>query len=116
MDKDIFCKIISGEVVSEKVAEGEDWIAIKDIHPQAPTHVLVIPRKHIAGVSALEPEDAFVVGKVMLGIKEVATKLGLDGDGYRVIINHGEHGGQTVAHLHIHVLGGKPLGPKMVHH
>jgi histidine triad (HIT) family protein len=115
MEKDIFCKIVSGEIPSSRVAEGDSWIAINDIHPQAPTHVLVIPKEHIAGVGALKESQAELAGMLLVAAGEVAKKLGLGDNGFRVIINHGEHGGQTVPHLHVHVLGGRPLGPKMVH-
>ena len=111
---DIFCKIIAGEVPAERILDEEDYIAIHDLHPQAPTHVLVIPKKHIGAIADMTETDVEMVGKLMLGVKAVAEELKLQ-DGYRIIINHGEHGGQTVPHLHVHVLGGKPLGPKIVH-
>ena len=111
---DIFCKIIAGEIPAERILDEEDYIAIHDLHPQAPTHVLVIPKKHIGAIADMTETDVEMVGKLMLGVKMVAEKLGLN-DGYRVVINHGEHGGQTIPHLHVHVLGGKPLGPKIVH-
>ncbi len=111
---DVFCKIIAGEIPAERIAESADWIAIHDIHPQAPTHVLIVPKKHIAAITDMQEEDTALVGRLMLGVKTVADTLGLT-DGFRVIINHGEHGGQTVPHLHVHVLGGKSLGPKIVH-
>ena len=93
MDNCIFCKIIRGEIPSQPVAEGDDWIAIRDIAPAAPVHVLVIPRKHVDSVAALD----------------VARKEGVAESGYRTVINTGAHGGQTVAHLHVHVIGGKQL-------
>jgi len=102
---DIFCKIISGEIPSERVAEGDDWIAINDIHPKAPVHVLVIPRAHVE-LADVTPELA---GKLLVAARDIATKLGIDKSGFRVMINHGEHGGQEVSHLHFHVLGGKKL-------
>ena len=114
-EKDIFCKIIAGDLPSTVIAEGEDWIAIKDIHPQAPTHILIIPKDHIPGIGALSASQGPMAGKLLVAVKEVAHALGLSADGYRVIINHGEHGGQTVPHLHLHVLGGKPFGSKMIH-
>lgn len=112
---DIFCKIIAGDIPSTKVTEGNGWIAINDIHPQAPTHVLIIPTKHLAGVAELTDADATEAGMLLVAVKTVAEKLGLHDQGYRVIINHGEHGGQTVPHLHLHLLGGKHLGAKMIH-
>ena len=102
---DIFCKIIAGEIPSDKVAEGTDWIAINDIRPKAPVHVLIIPRAH----AELETVGAELAGKLLIAVREVAQKAGIAKNGFRVIINHGEHGGQEVPHLHIHVLGGKKL-------
>ena len=102
---DIFCKIIAGEIPSQRVLEGDDWIAINDIHPKAPVHVLIIPRVH-AELEDISPELA---GKLFVAAREVATKLGIAKPGFRVIINHGEHGGQEVSHLHLHVLGGRKL-------
>ena len=102
---DIFCKIISGEISTEKIAETSDWIAIHDIHPKAPVHALVIPKKHVE----LQDVDAMTAGTLIVGIREVAQKLGIDKTGFRVIINHGDHGGQEVPHLHLHLLGGKKL-------
>lgn len=115
MADDIFCKIVAGEVKSDIVLEDADWIAIKDIHPQAPIHVLVIPRRHIGAVADLSETDAELAGKLLVATRRVAEKMGISEGGYRVIINHGEHAGQLVPHLHIHVLGGKNLGSKMVH-
>ena len=111
---DIFCKIINGEIPAEIIAEEEDWLAIKDIHPQAPVHVLIIPKKHIEGMAKVTEADAQLVGKLFVAANKVAKKLDLDQNGFRVIVNQGEHGGQLVPHLHIHLLGGKRLGPKIV--
>lgn len=111
---DIFCKIIRKEIPGEILLETEDAIAIKDIHPKAPVHVLVIPKKHIQDMSSLTPEDMPLVGKLMLVVQDVAKKLDLGYKGFRLIINQGEHGGQIVPHLHIHILGGRHLGPKIV--
>ena len=111
---DIFCKIVSGEIPSNPVLEGKDWIAINDIHPQAPVHILIIPKKHIAAVASLEETDSAIVGSLLYASRLVAEKTGIAKTGFRVIINHGEDGGQTVPHLHVHVLGGKNLGAKMI--
>ena len=102
---DIFCKIVAGEIPSERVAEDTDWIAINDIHPKAPIHVLVIPRQHIE----LDEVNGELAGKLLLAARDIARKLGIDKTGFRVIINHGEHGGQEIPHLHLHILGGKKL-------
>ncbi len=111
---DIFCKIIAGEIKSDVVMETDEWLAINDIHPQAPVHVLIIPKRHINDLQALEASDAQLMGTLMLAVKQVAQKLNLDYKGYRLIINQGEDGGQLVPHLHMHLLGGKHLGPKIV--
>ncbi|MDO8584274.1 MAG: histidine triad nucleotide-binding protein [bacterium] len=102
---DIFCKIIAGEIPAEKIAETSDWVAIHDIHPKAPVHVLVIPKKHVE----LQDIDSALAGTLLVGVREVARKLEIDKAGFRVMINHGEHGGQEVPHLHLHLLGGKKL-------
>jgi histidine triad (HIT) family protein len=109
----IFCKIIHGEIPSEIVYQDEEILAFKDIHPVAPVHILVIPKKHIASVNELTPEDAAVVGKIFLVIKDLAEKSGVAAAGYRVVANCGENGGQEVGHLHFHLLGGKFLGRKI---
>ena len=102
---DIFCKIIAGEIPSERVAEGDDWIAINDIRPKAPVHVLIIPRTHVE-FADVTPELA---GNLLVAARDIAEKFGIDKSGFRVMINHGEHGGQEVPHLHLHMLGGKKL-------
>lgn len=111
---DIFCKIVAGEIPAQRVLEDTDWIAINDIHPKAPVHVLIIPKKHIPGITGIKTADATLAGTLLFAVRKVAEKIGIDKTGFRVIINHGEHGGQEVPHLHIHVLGGKTIGP-MVH-
>ena len=106
---DIFCKIIAGEIPSTKVLETDDWIAINDIRPKAPVHVLVIPKKHIATVADLMDEDAELAGKLLVAARKVAEKTDVAKSGYRISISHGEDGGQEVPHLHIHVIGGRKL-------
>lgn len=106
---DIFCKIIAGEIPSQKIAEGDEWIAIHDIHPKAPVHALIIPKKHIVSVAELGTGDRELAGTLLLAVRQVGEKLGIAKDGYRVMISHGQHGGQEVPHLHVHVLGGKQL-------
>ena len=115
MENDIFCKIIRGELAHDEdktVARDEDFMVIHDINPQAPVHLLVIPTKHFGSLSDFKEEDAELLGKALIMADKVAVKMGLE-KGYRLIINKGEHGGQAVPHLHIHLLGGKMLGPKM---
>jgi histidine triad (HIT) family protein len=109
----LFCKIIKGEIPSTSVYEDENVFAFRDINPQAPVHVLVVPREHIASAAELDAENSQVVAKCYEAIAKIAKAEGLDG-GYRVITNVGADGGQTVFHLHFHLIGGKPLGAKMV--
>lgn len=105
----LFEKIIAREIPAQIVAEGNDWLAFHDISPQAPVHVLVIPKKAIPRLGEAVPEDAQLLGLLLLAVQEVARKLGLVETGFRVVINHGRDGGETVPHLHIHILGGRPL-------
>ena len=108
MEDCLFCKIIAGEIPSKKVYEDELCYAFYDIAPMAPKHFLVVPKKHIAGAGEIQPEDAELVGHIFAVIAKVTKEL--DFDGYRVVTNWGEIAGQTVRHLHFHVLGGKQLG------
>ena len=110
---DIFCRIIKGEFPDNTVYRDDEVMVIKDIHPQAPVHLLVIPKKHFQSLEDFTENEAALLGKLLLTAEKIAQHEGLK-DGYRLIINKGEHGGQQVPHLHIHVLGGKPLGPKIV--
>ena len=108
----IFCKIIDGSIPSTKVYEDETVLAFRDIAPQAPTHVLVIPKAHISGVSAITAKNSAVVAHIFEVIPQIANAEGLTG-GYRVVSNCGADAGQTVPHLHFHILGGKALDLKM---
>lgn len=105
----LFCKIVEGTIPSRKVYEDEDVVAFHDIQPQAPTHLLVIPRKHIASLDAATAQDEVLLGKSMLAARKVAREAGLAEDGYRVVTNIGPHAGQVVFHIHLHVLGGEKL-------
>jgi len=107
-DDCIFCKIAAKDIPAEIVHEDADLVAFRDLNPQAPTHVLVIPRKHIPTVNDLEPGDAELVGKLFLAAKEIAAAEGLP-EGYRLVMNCGEAAGQSVWHIHLHLLGGRPL-------
>lgn len=109
-DKCLFCRIANEEIPARKVFEDDDVVAFEDINPQAPTHVLIIPRKHIASVDTLAPSDANVVGTTLVTIGAIARNLGLATDGYRVVVNTGAAAGQTVFHIHFHLLGGRDLG------
>ena len=108
----LFCKIAAGEIPSTKVYEDDKLLAFKDINPQAPMHILVIPKQHFDSVDALDEKSAPIVGDIMLVAKKIAAEQGLK-DGYRIITNIGENGGQTVKHLHFHILGGVKLSEKI---
>ena len=105
----LFEKIAAGEIPSDKVHEDEHVYAFRDIKPEAPTHVLVIPRRPIPSLAAADAGDQELLGHLMLSIAKIATQEGLDDEGYRVVTNVGAHGGQTVFHLHFHLLGGRAL-------
>jgi len=109
MENCIFCKIIRREIPSEIVYEDNDILAFKDISPVAPTHILVIPKKHIPSIDSLGTEDLELISKVFLILKKLAKDFHLDKDGYRIVNNCGELGGQTVHHLHFHLLGGRQM-------
>ena len=103
----IFCKVAAGEIPAETVYEDEQVVAFRDINPVAPTHVLIIPRKHIPTVNDLQPDDAEVVGQLSLAAKKVAAELGVADEGYRLNINTNAGAGQSVFHLHMHLLAGR---------
>ena len=105
----LFCKIVSREIPADIVFENEHAVAFRDIRPAAPTHALVIPKVHIARIHEATTEHAVTLGAVMLAAREVAEKLGLGEKGYRLVVNNGDDGGQTVYHLHVHVLGGRGM-------
>lgn len=110
----IFCRIVAGEIPAARVYEDEAVIAFRDIHPQAPVHVLVIPREHVASVDALGDEHRALAGRLLTAVPHVARAVGGLEEGYRLIVNNGAAAGQTVHHLHLHVLGGRELGERMV--
>lgn len=114
MEDCIFCKIIKKEIPSEIVYEDEGIIAFKDINPAAPIHILVIPKKHIAKVTDIMPEDEALVGKMYTVINKIAKEQGFAEDGFRMIINCGRDAGQEVMHLHFHILAGTKMGPKII--
>lgn len=113
MSDDIFCKIISGNL-EKAVYQDDDVVVLNDISPSAPVHMLVIPRKHYASLEDFSENDAPLIGKMLLVARKVARDAGLSENGYRVTINTGAYGGQVIPHFHIHVLGGKALGGKMI--
>ena len=114
MEDCLFCKIIKGEIPSNKVYEDEEILAFHDIDPAAPIHILVIPKKHIISLAHLEQEDEAIVGRIYGVINKIAEEKGFKEEGYRVIVNCGKNGGQEVMHLHFHILAGKQLGEKIV--
>lgn len=114
MKECIFCRIIRGEIPSAKVYEDESVYAFKDINPAAPVHILIIPKEHIDGVNDLTPENAALVGDIHLAAAKIAASEGIADKGYRLINNCGADAGQTVMHLHYHLIGGITLGPKII--
>ncbi len=114
MEDCLFCKIIKGEIPSEKVYEDEEILAFKDIQPAAPIHILVVPKKHIISLAYIEKEDEIIIGKIYSVINKIAKENRFKENGYRVIVNCGKDGGQEVMHLHYHLLAGKNLGEKIV--
>ena len=109
----IFCKIVDGKIPCQKIFEDEDLLAFKDLYPQRPVHVLVIPKKHITSLATATAEDALVLGKMLVKANEIAVEQGSP-DGFRVIINTGRVGNQEVPHLHMHIVGGPaPVGPML---
>jgi histidine triad (HIT) family protein len=103
----LFCRIVAGEIPVEVVAESDATLAIKDIEPQAPTHVLVVPKAHHVDITALSNDDPELAGRLVVEATKVATQLGLDE--YRLVFNTGATAGQTVFHVHAHILGGRPM-------
>jgi len=105
----LFCKMVSGEIAPDIVFENEDVLAFRDMNPQAPLHVLVIPKTHIATVNDLTADDAALVGKLYLAAQQIAADEGVAEPGYRMVMNCNPEAGQSVYHIHLHVLGGRPM-------
>ena len=105
----LFCKIAAGEIPSTKVYEDDLVYAFRDIEPQAPVHILIIPKQHISSVNEINDENCAIVGHIFKVAAEIAKNEGISEDGYRIVTNIGENGGQTVKHLHYHMLGGRSL-------
>ena len=114
MEDCVFCKIIKGEIPSEKLYEDEEVIAFKDIQPAAPIHVLVIPKKHIANLLEVKDEDSHLISHIYKVINKLAKDLNIEEEAIRVIVNCGKDAGQEVMHIHFHLLAGKKLGGKIV--
>lgn len=110
MSDSIFTKIIKREIPAEILFEDDDVIAFKDISPKAPIHILIVPKVHIPTINDLQEDDATLIGKVILRAKDIAKKMGIDERGYRLIFNCNKEGGQSVFHIHLHLIGGKQLG------
>jgi len=106
----LFCKIVAGDIPAEIIYESESAIGFRDVNPQAPTHVLIIPREHIATINDLNAGHETIVGKLYTAAKAIAADEGIADDGYRVVMNCNEAAGQTVLHIHLHLLGGRSLG------
>lgn len=113
MEDCIFCKIVNGEIPSKKVYEDEKVLAFYDVNPEAPVHVLVIPKDHIASVNEINEKNSKIISDIFVVINKIVSELGIAKDGYRIITNTGENGGQSVNHMHFHVLGGKKLPLKL---
>ena len=105
----LFCKIVAGEIPAELVYESDTAVAFRDINPQAPTHVLVIPRKHISTINDITSDDETIVGSLYTAAREMAAAEGIADDGYRAVMNCNEGAGQSVFHIHLHVLGGRAM-------
>ena len=106
----LFCKIVAGEIPADIVHETDDTLAFRDINPQAPVHILIIPRKHIATINDLDDADKAIVGSLFTAARDIAAAEGLAEEGYRVVMNCNEAAGQTVFHIHLHLLGGRRMG------
>jgi histidine triad (HIT) family protein len=109
----IFCRIVAGEIPADIVYQDKDFLAFRDIMPKAPTHVLIIPKTHIASVAELTEGQAELVGRLIIIAKNLAKKEGIARKGYRLVINCGPEGGQVVSHLHLHLLGGRQMEAKL---
>ncbi len=110
----IFTKIISGEIKSDMVYQDEQVTAFRDINPQAPVHILIVPNKEIPTVNDIEEEDEKLIGRLFTVAKKIAQKEGIAEDGYRILVNCNKHGGQEIFHLHMHLFGGRRLGPMIM--
>lgn len=109
----LFCRIIAGEIPAQVVAESDEWVAFRDIHPVAPVHILIVPRKHVRSIEGLGNEDVEMAGRLMLAAKRIAAAEGVSETGYRLVANSGADAGQVVHHLHFHLIGGRKMGPKL---
>lgn len=106
----IFCSIVAGSIPADIVFEGENVIAFRDIHPSAPVHIVIIPKKHVNPMEDMDEEDYTLISEIYMAARAIAAQEGIDATGYRVLTNHGPDAGQEVEHLHFHLLGGGRLG------
>lgn len=113
MEDCVFCKIVKGEIPCDKVYEDEQILVFNDIHPQAPVHLLIIPKKHIKSIAVMGEQDVALVGQMVNVATRIAAAAGISAKGFRLVTNSGEEGGQIVPHLHWHVLGGRQLGGEL---
>ena len=109
MNNCLFCKIVDGSAPADVLHRDEYVTVFRDIHPAAPTHVLIVPNRHIASINDLEESDAALMGRLLVAAKQVAAREEIAESGYRLIVNTGPHSGQVVFHLHLHLIGGRPL-------
>lgn len=109
----IFCRIISGDIPSDMVYSDDEVVAFRDVRPVAPTHILIVPRRHIAGINDVEEADAALVARMMLLARRLAQEEGVAQSGYRLVVNCGPDGGQEVMHLHLHLIGGRKLDDRL---
>jgi histidine triad (HIT) family protein len=105
----LFCKIATGALMADIVYESDEVLAFRDINPQAPTHILIIPKQHISTLNETQADHKLLLGTMVFTAKEIAKKEGLSDSGYRLIFNVNQNGGQTVYHIHLHVIGGRPM-------
>ncbi|MBQ9441916.1 MAG: histidine triad nucleotide-binding protein [Selenomonadaceae bacterium] len=106
----IFCKIVGGEIKTDFIYEDETVVAFRDLNPQAPEHILIVPKKHVAKIIDFSADDKNLAAHIFVDVvKEIAKKIGVDEKGFRLVINTGEEGGQTVGHLHVHLIGGRKM-------
>lgn len=105
----LFCRIARGELPCDRLLETEDFVAFRDINPQAPVHALIIPKRHIEGNNAVTEEDVGLIGRMFVTARDLTVQLGVAESGYRLVFNCNEDGQQTVFHLHLHLLGGRPM-------
>ena len=109
MTECLFCKIRDGEIPSDTVYEDDHILAFKDVNPHAPVHILIVPKKHISTINDLKSEDAEIMGKMLLAAQDIASSEGVAADGYRLVVNTNADAGQTVHHIHMHLLGGRNM-------